>query len=127
LEQDRLRHRFAYVSAVAVAVAAITIATATARVIAAFGYVGQQCELTRALDGARDLALMTTAGSGDPTRTDFPAIGDEPAQGRNIFVVDLLDLVPAVRARLPAGRSRPAFPVAPAYRSSALLSHWDSA
>jgi hypothetical protein len=49
---------------------AITIAVATTTAFAALAStlrdVRQQRELSRALDGARDLALMTAAGTGDP-------------------------------------------------------------
>jgi hypothetical protein len=35
-------------------------------IVAALGDIRQQRKLARALDGARDLALMPTAGPGDP-------------------------------------------------------------
>jgi hypothetical protein len=35
-------------------------------IVAALGDIRQQRKLARALDGARDLALMTTASPGDP-------------------------------------------------------------
>jgi hypothetical protein len=73
-------------------------ARATAGPLAAFpalvrglGDVRQQCELPRALDGAGDLALMAAARSRDPRRADLAALGDEPAQRRNVLVVDLVD------------------------------------
>src|SRR5512133_3739941 len=77
-------------------------ARATAGPLAAFpalvrdlGDVRQQRELTRALDSARELALMAAARSRDPPRADLAALGDEPAQRRNVLVVDLVDLVAA--------------------------------
>src|SRR5207253_476830 len=59
----------------------------------------------RAPDGPGDLALVAAAGAGDPARPDLAAIRHELAQGRDVLVVDLLDLVAAVLARLaPAAR-----------------------
>ena len=61
-------------------------ARATAGPLAAFpalapalGDVRQQRKLARALDCARDLALMAAARSRDPARADLAALGDEPA------------------------------------------------
>ena len=101
----------------------VAIAATTTMVSAAFGHVRQQRKLPGPLDGASHLALMPTARSGDPPRADLAAIGDESAQHGHVLVVHLLHLVPAVRTRLAAGRSRPALAVAPAHRSSALLCH----
>ena len=84
-------------SALAVAVA---VAVAAAAVVAALGDVRKQGKLARSLDGSRDLALMPSAGTGDPARTDLAALGDEPAQRRDVLVVDLIDPVAAVRAGL---------------------------
>jgi hypothetical protein len=61
---------------------------------------------SRALDSARELALMAAARSRDPPRADLAALGDEPAQRRNVLVVDLVDLVAAVRAGLAPTRGR---------------------
>jgi hypothetical protein len=123
LKQDRLRHRSqpAYDSAVAVAVA-VPIATTTA-LASALGHVWQQRKLARALDGARDLALVATAGTGDPPGADLAALGDEPAQGRDVLVVDLVDPVAAIRAGLAPPGGRAALPIAPADRPSTLLRH----
>src|SRR6516225_10406624 len=95
-------------------------ARATAGPLAAFpalvralGDVRQQRKLARALDSARDLALMPAARSRDPARADLAALGDEPAQRRNVLVVDPVDLVPAVRAGLAPTRGRSVRPVAP--------------
>ena len=61
-------------------------ARATAGPLAAFpalapalGDVRQQRKLSRALDCARDLALMAAARSRDPARADLAALGDEAA------------------------------------------------
>jgi hypothetical protein len=62
-----------------------------------------------ALNSARDLAMMAAARSRDPPRADLAALGDEPAQRRNVLVVDLADLVPAVRAGLAPTRASPSF------------------
>ena len=70
-------------------------------------------KLARALDSARDLGLMAAARSRDPPRADLAALGDEPAQRRNVLVVDPVDLVPAVRARLAPTRGQSVLPVAP--------------
>src|SRR6185312_10868421 len=105
---------------VAVAVP-VTIAAAATVVSATLGDVRQQRKLPGALDGTGHLALMPAARSGDPPRADLASVGDEPAEQAEVLVVDLLHLVAAIRTRLAAGRSRPAFAVAPAYRSSALL------
>ena len=43
------------------------------------GHVRQQRKLARALDCARDLALMAAARSRDPARADLAALGDEAA------------------------------------------------
>jgi hypothetical protein len=45
----------------------------------ALGDVRQQRKLARALDCARDLALMAAARSRDPPRSDLAALGDEAA------------------------------------------------
>jgi hypothetical protein len=70
-------------------------------VVAALGNVREQGQLARSLDGSGHLALVTAAGTRDPARADLPAVGDETPQRRQILVVDLLDLVAAVRAGLP--------------------------
>src|SRR5689334_20805341 len=62
--------------------------------------VREQRQLAGALDGARDLVLMPAAGARDATRPDLPAIGDELLERVDVLVVDELDLVAAVLARL---------------------------
>ena len=90
----------------------------------ALGDVRQQRKLARALDCARDLALMAAARSRDPARADLAALGDEAAQRGNVLVVDLVDLLTAVWAGLAPTRGRSVFPVASgASRPFTLLCH----
>src|SRR3954451_12340931 len=109
---------------VAIAVAAAAAADALG---GGLGRVGQQRELTGALDGGRDLVLVPAAGAGDATRPDLAALGHEPAQAGDVLVVDELDLVLAIRAGLAAPAARAALLV-PATsrlrRALALLGHW---
>src|SRR4051794_15008729 len=67
------------------------------------GGVGEQRELAGALDGAGDLALVAAAGAGDATRADLAALGDEAPQRPDVLIVDLGDLVAAIRAGLAPG------------------------
>src|SRR5947209_8057135 len=85
-------------------VLAIAIATAITalRATGSLGHVGQQRELTRPLDGPRDLVLVATTCASDPTGPDLPALGDEAPKGGKILVVDLVHLIAAIRTRLPA-------------------------
>ena len=64
---------------VAVAVAAVAPGAVVA---AALVHVGQQRQLARALDGARDLDLVAPARARDPPRADLALLGDELAQRR---------------------------------------------
>jgi hypothetical protein len=90
-----------YLRRLTIAIAVATVTTATTFALGAtFGHVRQQSHLTRTLDRAGYLALVPAAGAGDSTGTDLAAVRDEPAQSRDVLVVDLLDLVAAVRARL---------------------------
>jgi len=108
---------------VAIAAVAIAASTATLTLAATLGHVRQQSQLTRTLHSARHLALVPTARARDPAGPDLPAVGDEPPQCRDVLVVNLLDMIAAVRARLAPTRSRAALPVAPANRPSTLLRH----
>src|SRR4051794_23571188 len=87
------------------------------------GRIGEQRELAGALDRAGDLALVATAGAGDAARADLAALGDEPAQRADVLVVDLGDLVAAVRAGLAPGGPGAALLLAPARTRFALLGH----
>src|SRR5262249_47880235 len=69
---------------------------------------------------------MAPARAGDPARADLAALRDEAPQHRDVLVVDLVDLVPAVRAGLPTRGGLCALPVAPANRPSTLLCHSES-
>ena len=112
-----------YPLAIAIAIAAVRPTAALAMLVAALGYVGQQGQFAGTLDSARDLALMPAARAGDPARANLASFGDEAAKRRDVLVVDLVDLVAAVRAGLPASGRGPTFPVAPANRPSTLLRH----
>src|SRR5207248_199234 len=92
LEQNRLGHVASFGLAVAVPVPVPVAVSAPAyATTSGFGHVRQQGELTRALDRAGDLALVAPARSGDPARADLAALRDEPAQHRDVLVVDLVD------------------------------------
>src|SRR5581483_5692562 len=108
--------------AVAIAVA-VAISASPAGTAGRVGHVGQQGELAGPLHRPGHLALMAPARAGDPTRADLAALRDEPAQHRDVLVVDLLDLVPAIGTRLTARGSLCALPIAPADRPSTLLCH----
>src|SRR5271157_1211201 len=60
--------------------------------------VRQESHFAGALDGHRDLALMTAAGAGYATRADLAFFGDEALEDRVGLVVDVLDLLYAVVA-----------------------------
>src|SRR6185312_2591849 len=107
---------------VAVAVAAVAPRAVLATALVD---VGQQRELTGALDRARDLHLVAPARAGDPARADLALLGDELAQRGDVLVVDLLDLVAAVLTGLAPAAADPALLVAPANRlaTSARLCH----
>jgi hypothetical protein len=94
-----LRTRLTLGVAAAVAIAVVA-AAAWALLARRLCRVGQQRQLTRALHGRGDLALVAPAGTGDPARADLAALGHEPTQPDDVLVVDLLDLVLAVRAGL---------------------------
>src|SRR5688572_10157186 len=88
---------------------------ALAALVARFGDVGQERQLTGALHTTCDLILVAAAGAGDPPRADLPALGDELAQRGDVLVVDLLDLVLAEQARLAAAAAWTALLVSPSY------------
>src|SRR3954453_11938890 len=56
------------------------------------GDVGNQRELTRALDGHLQLALMQRAGAGNPARLNLAALGQKRRQQPDVFVIDVVDL-----------------------------------
>src|SRR5262249_32621694 len=107
------------------AFAVAAFAPAAAVLAAALVDVGQQGQLARALYRARDLHLVAAARARDPARPDLALLRHELPQRRAVLVVDLLDLVPAVLARLAPSAPGTALLVAPAYRlaASARLGH----
>src|SRR2546423_13385153 len=101
--------------------AAMVVASA---IVTALGHVRQQGQLARALDRTSDLALVAAAGAGDAPRPDLAAVGDQPAQRADVLVVDLLDLVAAVRTGLAPTASGTALAFAAARVATvALLGH----
>ena len=59
------------------------------------GDVGQQGDLTGALDGLGQLTLMHGAGAGGAAGQDLSALGSIAAQLGSVLIVDALDLVHA--------------------------------
>src|SRR4029453_11027122 len=73
------------------------------------GHVRQERHLARPLDRHRNLALVAPARPGDAARADLPLLGDVPPQLVVVLVVDLVDLLAAEVAVLPArAAGRPA-------------------
>src|ERR1043166_1838793 len=70
--------------------------------------VGQQAEETRALDGAREFALLLGGDGGDAARADLAALGDVTHQQLGILVVDLRRIRTRERAGLAATEKRTA-------------------
>src|SRR4051812_7557637 len=101
----------------------LPVAVAAALVAAVGADVRQQGQLARTLDGRRDLVLVAAARARDAPGADLAAIRDELAQGRDVLVVDELNLVAAVLAGLAATAAGPALPVSPARRPAPLLRH----
>ena len=52
-------------------------------------YVGQQGDLTGALDGDRELTLMSGAGTGCTAGQDLAALGQVTAELRSVFEIDV--------------------------------------
>src|SRR3954452_3484052 len=93
-------------------------------IVTALGHVRQQRQLARALDRPGDLALVAAAGAGDAPRADLAAVGDQPAQRADVLVVDLVDLVAAVRTGLAPAAAGTALAVAATHLATvALLGH----
>src|SRR3954449_8342116 len=76
--------------------------------------VGEQADLTGALDRARQLRLVAAAGAGDAGGADLALVAHRAPQPCDVLVVDGVDLVPAVRTGLAAPASGRALPVSPA-------------
>src|SRR6266478_8622275 len=70
--------------------------------------VGQQPKETRALDGAREFALLLGGDGGDAARHDLAALGDVTHQKLGILVVDLRRIRTRERAGLAAAEKRTA-------------------
>src|ERR1044071_7434604 len=70
--------------------------------------VGQQAEETRALDGARGLALLLGGHRRDAARHDLAALGDVTHQQLGILVVDLRRVGARERAALATAEKRTA-------------------
>src|SRR5258707_9467204 len=70
--------------------------------------VGQQTEETRALDGAREFALLLGGDCGDAARHDLAALGHVAHQQLGILVVDLRRVRARERAGLAAAEKRTA-------------------
>src|SRR5229473_4079351 len=71
-------------------------------------HVRQQPEETRALDGARELALLLGRDGGDAARHDLAALGHVTHQQLGILVVDLRRIRARERAGLAAAEKRTA-------------------
>src|SRR5688500_7088199 len=50
--------------------------------------IRNDCEITRALDGGRQLSLMTRTGSAQPARQYFALVGDETTKRPVVLVID---------------------------------------
>src|SRR3954463_13140377 len=108
----------------AIAAVPATAPTALGALLAGIADVGQQRDLSRPLDRLGELVLVATAGTADPAGADLAALGHEAAQGRDVLVVDLLDLVLAVRAGLaPAGTGAALLVAPPCGLGSACFGH----
>src|SRR5215471_761319 len=70
--------------------------------------VGQQAEETRALDGAREFALLLGGHRRDAARHDLAALGDVTHQQLGILVVDLRRVRTRERTGLAAAEKRTA-------------------
>src|SRR5205085_11671673 len=81
-----------------VAAPAPPVAPPAAPLFGAFGDVGQERHLSRALHRLRDLDLMPPARAGDPPAADLPLLGDVAAELVDVLVVDLGDLLLAEEA-----------------------------
>src|SRR5437763_7896799 len=70
--------------------------------------VGQETEETRALDGAREFALLLGGDGGDAARHDLAALGNVTHQQLGILEVDLRRIRARERAGLAAAEKRTA-------------------
>src|SRR4030088_913182 len=70
--------------------------------------IRNQRDLSRALDRHLQLPLVQRARAGNPARQDLPPLGHERRQQLDVLVVDVVDLVRAELAPLPAAEHRAA-------------------
>src|SRR5205085_7005094 len=70
--------------------------------------VRDERDLARALDRRLQLALVHRAGPGDPPRQNLAALWHERPDQLHVLVVDVVDLVRAELADLPAAEERTA-------------------
>lgn len=120
----------------AVATIATVAATSTVARLASALSKGEQRKMPSALDRGREGALVLGARARLPSRLDHAAVGDEPANARHVFIVDVLDAIDtegahlaarerataAARAAATAETSPRSFAVAPAVIATARLS-----
>ena len=64
------------------------------------GNVGQECNLTCALDGGSQLTLMLCTSSGDSSGKNLAALGNELSELCGILIVDISNLALAEYANL---------------------------
>ena len=72
------------------------------KTICSVSHIGQQGDLTGALDGDGQLTLMHGTGAGGTTGQDLAALGNVTAQFCGILIIDLLNLVHAEGTNLSA-------------------------
>src|SRR3954467_9783322 len=77
------------------------------------GDVGNQRELTRALDGHLQLALMQRAGAGNPPRLNLSAFWQKRRQQPDVLVIDVIDLFRAELAHPSAAEESTARRIGP--------------
>src|SRR5690606_10480291 len=91
------------------------------------GHVGHERNLTRALDGRLQRALMLRAHARDPPRLDLAALRDERRQQLHVLVVHVVDLLDAELADAPAAEESaapaPLLVLVPVGRSAASAIH----
>src|SRR5262245_1526184 len=83
----------------------------TSIVVPLVGYVRNQRDLARALDRHLQLALMHRARAGNAPWQNLAPLGHERRQQLHVLVVDVVDLVRAELADLPAPEHRAALPL----------------
>jgi hypothetical protein len=65
-------------------------------------HIGHQGDRASALDGRGELTLVLCAGAGHAAGQNLAALAGETAEPGHILVIDVLDLIHAKRANLPA-------------------------